>query len=100
MQLRHTLGLLHEGAGVAHRDVRAPNVILAEGGARLIDFSHAGFRCDMVPPLWDKRKAEDYELLDRIFKEAEDRVVCLLPCFLLLSCAFVRVMIRTDWGWM
>ena len=59
MQLRHTLGLLHEGAGVVHRDVRAPNVILAEGGARLIDFSHAGFKYDIVPSLWDKRKAED-----------------------------------------
>lgn len=81
-----------------HRDVRAPNVILANGGARLIDFSHAGFRCDMVSPLWDKRKAEDYELLDRIFKEAERRMVCCLAfsfrCLLLLR------MIRTDWRWM
>lgn len=59
-----------------HRDLRAPNVILAKGGPRLIDFSHAGFRRDMMSPWWDKRKAEDYELLDNIFKQAEGRMVC------------------------
>lgn len=81
-----------------HRDVRAPNVILANGGARLIDFSHAGFRCDMVPPLWEKRMEEDYELLDRIFKEAERRMVCCHSFS--FRCVLLLWMIRTDWRWM
>lgn len=78
--MQQTLDLLHEGAGVVHGDLRGPNIILAEGGARLIDLSHAGFRYDMTPGLWGKRMAEDYELLDEIFKEAEERVVCC-SCF-------------------
>lgn len=85
--MQHALDLLHEGAGVVHGDLRGPNIILAEaeGGARLIDLSHAGCRYDMAPGLWEKRKAEDYELLDEIFKEAEGRVVCYHLCFLPLS---------------
>ena len=95
LQLRHTLDLLHEGAGVTHGDLREPNIILAEGGAKLIDFSHAGFRYDMVPGLWDKRKNEDYVSLNRMFKEAEGRVVC---CLGFLICPFLRAQSGDDLG--
>ena len=91
-QLRHALGLLHEDAEVVHGDLRGQNVILAEGGARLIDFSHAGFKYDMALWLWDKRKANDFKLLDRIFKEAEEMAVW----YLTLSLFFLRTFAVDD----
>lgn len=52
----------------------------------------------MAPWLWDKRKAKDFELLDRIFKEAEERMVWYLTLFFCFTCFYYGQLSLTGNG--
>ncbi len=84
--LRTTVEILHEKAGVCHRDIRDANAMVLmdddDEQVRLIDFSHAGFRDDMDTGLWERRKEADHIRLHGIFAGPDARSVCGLaaPC--------------------
>lgn len=69
--IKSTIRLLHEKAGVCHRDIRAKNIMIADGEAVMFDFSHAYFKTRMSQRSWEVRVQADYIMLDYIFAEVE-----------------------------
>lgn len=76
--------ILHEEAGICHRDIREENVMVVHNEVRLIDFSHASFKTYMAPESWEIRKESDYVMLEGIFAAANARCVRALHLFVIL----------------
>ncbi|KAF4545467.1 uncharacterized protein LTHEOB_5300 [Lasiodiplodia theobromae] len=70
-QITETLRILHE-AGISHRNVTSRNIIISDGHARLVGFSHASLEEAVEEEfIWDDCKEADNDNVMEMFYEVE-----------------------------